>query len=166
MIDFTDVSIHFGTQDVLRHATFRINRGERVGIVGPNGAGKSTVFALITGEQQPDGGVIDIEGSPRIGHLHQQLHAHTADDTLLSYAMRAEPRLEELERTIHALEAQLATQSVATPPHAEASAPKKSHAEYAEYAEAAGGNDSHAEGAEDAEICLGVPVRGGRAGPS
>ena len=108
MIDFRDVSIHFGTQDVLRHATFRVNRGERVGIVGPNGAGKSTVFALITGEQQPDGGVIDIEGSPRIGHLHQQLHAHTADDTLLSYAMRAEPRLEELERTIHALEAQLA----------------------------------------------------------
>ena len=108
MIDFRDVSIHFGTQDVLRHATFRINRGERVGIVGPNGAGKSTVFALITGEQQPDGGVIDIEGSPRIGHLHQQLHAHSDDDTLLSYAMRAEPRLEELERTIHALEAKLA----------------------------------------------------------
>ena len=151
MIDFRDVSIHFGTQDVLRHATFRVNRGERVGIVGPNGAGKSTVFALITGEQQPDGGVIDIEGSPRIGHLHQQLHAHTADDTLLSYAMRAEPRLEELERTIHALEAQLATRSVATPPHAEASAPKKSHAEGAEYAKAAGRNDPHAEGAEYAE---------------
>ena len=108
MIDFRDVSIHFGTQDVLRHATFRVNRGERVGVVGPNGAGKSTVFALITGEQQPDGGRVDIEGSPRIGHLHQQLHAHSADDTLLSYAMRAEPRLEELERTIHALEAQLA----------------------------------------------------------
>ena len=126
MIDFRDVSIHFGTQDVLRHATFRINRGERVGIVGPNGAGKSTVFALITGEQQPDGGVIDIEGSPRIGHLHQQLHAHSDDDTLLSYAMRAEPRLEELERTIHALEAQLATQS---------GAKGISHAEGAEYAE-------------------------------
>ena len=120
MIDFRDVSIHFGTQDVLRHATFRVNRGERVGIIGPNGAGKSTVFALITGEQQPDGGRVDIEGSPRIGHLHQQLHAHSAEDTLLSYAMRCEPRLEELERTIHALEAKLAAghEGEATPPGA------------------------------------------------
>ena len=108
MIDFRDVSIHFGTQDVLRHASFRVNRGERCGIVGPNGAGKSTVFALVTGEQLPDEGSVDIEGSPRIGHLHQQLHAHADDDTLLSYAMRAEPRLDELERTIHRLEAQLA----------------------------------------------------------
>ena len=119
MIDFSDVSIHFGTQDVLRHASFRINRGERCGIVGPNGAGKSTVFALITGEQQPDGGSVALEGTPRIGHLHQQLHDHTADDTLLSYAMRAEPRLEELERTIAALEAKLGDPGAEPPASAE-----------------------------------------------
>ena len=116
MIDFSDVSIHFGTQDVLRHASFRINRGERCGVVGPNGAGKSTVFALITGEQQPDGGTVSIEGTPRIGHLHQQLQAHTESDTLLSYAMRAEPRLEELERRIHELESTLAEDASADSP--------------------------------------------------
>ena len=116
MIDFSDVSIHFGTQDVLRHASFRINRGERCGVVGPNGAGKSTVFALITGEQQPDGGTVSIEGTPRIGHLHQQLQAHTESDTLLSYAMRAEPRLEELERRIHRLESTLAQEAPADGP--------------------------------------------------
>ncbi len=118
MIDFSDVSIHFGTQDVLRHASFRINRGERCGIVGPNGAGKSTVFALITGEQQPDGGTVSIEGSPRIGHLHQQLHEHSDSDTLLSYAMRAEPRLEELERRIHELESMLTASSAEAEPSA------------------------------------------------
>lgn len=107
MIDFSDVSIHFGTQDVLRHVSFRVNRGERCGFVGPNGAGKSTVFALITGEQQPDAGTVTIEGTPRIGHLHQQLHEHSEDDTLLSYTLRAEPRLEELEKRIAKLEAEL-----------------------------------------------------------
>ena len=126
MIDFSDVSIHFGTQDVLRHASFRVNRGERCGIVGPNGAGKSTVFALITGEQQPDGGTVTLEGTPRIGYLHQQLHAYDQADTLLSYAMRAEPRLEELERRIHALESQLAAPSPASCEGAAPSAPSPS----------------------------------------
>ena len=108
MFEFRDVSLHFGTQDVLRHVGFRINKGEHVGIVGPNGAGKSTVFQLITGELTPAHGQILFDGKPRIGHLHQQLHPHNEGDSLLSYALRAIPRLETIEQEIHALEAQLA----------------------------------------------------------
>ena len=74
MINFQNVSIHFGTQDVLRDVSFKINPRERVGIVGPNGAGKSTVFHLITGELSPEKGDVLFEGTkPTIGHLHQQL---------------------------------------------------------------------------------------------
>jgi ATP-binding cassette subfamily F protein 3 len=111
MVEFTDVSIHFGTQDVLQHASFRVNKGERCGLVGPNGAGKSTVFHLITGETSPESGTVTLEGKPRIGHLHQQLQPHSEHDSLLAYAMRAMPRLEELEQAILDLEARLADET-------------------------------------------------------
>ena len=44
MIEFQEVAVHFGTQDVLTDVNLRVSAGERIGIVGPNGAGKSTLF--------------------------------------------------------------------------------------------------------------------------
>jgi ATP-binding cassette subfamily F protein uup len=38
--------------------TFRITRGDRIGVVGSNGAGKTTLLKLLTGEMQPDEGTI------------------------------------------------------------------------------------------------------------
>jgi len=108
MVEFNDVSIHFGTQDVLTNASFRINRGERCGLVGPNGAGKSTVFRLITGEISPAAGSVSLEGRLRIGHLHQQVQPAAAGETLLGHALRASPRLEELEAEMRRLETVLA----------------------------------------------------------
>ena len=60
MISFQDVSINFGTQDVLTNVSFKINKGERCGILGPNGAGKSTIFNLISGETTPERGSVQI----------------------------------------------------------------------------------------------------------
>ena len=54
MIDFKDVSKHYGARDIFNNASFRVEKGERVGVVGPNGSGKSTLFAMITGELSAD----------------------------------------------------------------------------------------------------------------
>lgn len=108
MISFQDVSINFGTQDVLTNVSFKINKGERCGILGPNGAGKSTIFNLISGETTPERGSVLFEGSkPTIGHLHQQLNKWSEEDTLLSYTLRASKRLKELDRRMHAIEKEL-----------------------------------------------------------
>ncbi len=108
MINFQNVSIHFGTQDVLRDVSFKINPRERVGIVGPNGAGKSTVFHLITGELSPEKGDVLFEGTkPTIGHLHQQLNKWDEADTLLSYTMRSSKKIKELEEQITQIESQI-----------------------------------------------------------
>lgn len=110
MIAFNDVSIHFGTQDVLDHVTFKINPRERCGIVGPNGAGKSTLFNLITGELSPESGTVAFEGPrPVLGHLHQQLSHWDDSDTLLSYTLRASQRVRELESQIQEVEARIPT---------------------------------------------------------
>jgi ATP-binding cassette subfamily F protein 3 len=109
MIDFTNVSKSFGTHEVLRDASFRVNDGERVGVVGPNGAGKSTVFALILRDKiSPDHGSIELPKSVRIGHLRQEFNPHEVESNLLEYAesgcqdlvdMHAE--IERLEHDLH-----------------------------------------------------------------
>ena len=104
MIEFRNIGVRFGTQEVLENVNFRVNKGERVGIVGPNGSGKSTLFRLILKEAFSDTGDVLIEESPRIGHIRQHLKADSDDETLLEYALRGIPGLAEMEHEIHALE--------------------------------------------------------------
>ena len=67
MISFDQVSKRFrtrhGTQTVLEGLSFRLGRGEALGICGQNGAGKSTLLKLIAGVEQPSGGTIRRGGS-------------------------------------------------------------------------------------------------------
>jgi ATP-binding cassette subfamily F protein 3 len=107
MIDFRNVSVGFGAQQVLDEVSLRINRGERVGVVGPNGAGKSTLFSLLTGEMTPDRGDIDLPRDLRISHLRQQLKPVTTDVNLLEYSENALPALIEIQREIESIEAGL-----------------------------------------------------------
>ena len=107
MLDFRNVSVHYGIQDVLSDVSFRVNRLERIGVVGPNGSGKSTLFKLILGELSPDRGEVVIEEKPRIGSTRQNPRPATPDETLLEYAVRGVSGFRELEAEIHSLEGQL-----------------------------------------------------------
>lgn len=107
MIDFRQVYKSFGSQAVLADAGFRIGTGERLGIVGPNGAGKSTIFALITGELQPDKGTVTVPDHCRLGYLRQQLRPQSAECTLLDYAKSGRPELASLQSRIRTLEHEL-----------------------------------------------------------
>ena len=104
MLDFRGVSVHYGHQDVLSGVSFRVNRGDRVGVVGPNGSGKSTLFKIILGEMTPDEGDLVVEGSPRIGFTRQNPEPASPQETLLEYSLRGIPGLSEMEKRIHELE--------------------------------------------------------------
>ncbi len=104
MIDFVKVHKHFGTQDVLVDVSFRINEGERVGIVGPNGAGKSTIFSLLSGEVSTDAGDVVLPKNIRLGHLHQQLKSYEKEDSLVEYAADSLPELKSIHAEILKLE--------------------------------------------------------------
>ena len=67
MLDFQNISVRYGFQDVLSNVTFRVNKGERVGVVGPNGSGKSTLFKIVLGELSTDQGE-KAEAVHRLGH--------------------------------------------------------------------------------------------------
>jgi len=59
----------FGGVIAIKNLSFKLKKGEVLGLMGPNGAGKTTAFNLITGVYKPDSGVIkymnkDITGLP------------------------------------------------------------------------------------------------------
>jgi len=72
LIEFKDVHKSFGTKKILQGASFKIRRGEAVGIIGASGTGKSTTLRLAAGLLAPDKGEIFICGQPRIGLLSDQ----------------------------------------------------------------------------------------------
>ena len=107
MLDFKNISVHYGLQDVLTNVSFRVNKGERVGVVGPNGSGKSTLFKIILGEMSTDKGELVIECDPRIGWTRQNPEPDSPEETLLEYSLRGIPGLSEMEAEMAELEADL-----------------------------------------------------------
>ena len=108
MLDFNNVSIGYGGQQVLADASFHVRAGDRVGLTGPNGAGKSTIFALLTGECTPDDGGISKPNNIRIGYLQQHVKPKKSDDSLLDYVEDALPAVRDIQHEIGRLDASVA----------------------------------------------------------
>lgn len=66
-----NVSHGFGARQILDKASFRLLKGEHVGLIGANGEGKSTFLNIITGQQQPDEGKIQWSNRVTVGYLDQ-----------------------------------------------------------------------------------------------
>ena len=107
MIEFRDVSVRYGSEPLFEHASFKINAGERIGIVGPNGSGKSTLFRLILRDLTPDAGDVIEEGMPRIGFVRQHLKASAPDQSLLAYCLEGIPGFGQAEKDVLRLEDEL-----------------------------------------------------------
>lgn len=109
MLDFRNISVHYGHQNVLTDVTFRVNGGERIGVVGPNGSGKSTLFKIVLGELSTDHGELIVEGSPTIGSTRQHPEPEFPEETLLQYAVRGVPGFCDLEAKMKDLERRMDT---------------------------------------------------------
>jgi len=104
MIDFKNISKHYSEQVIFDKAVFRINPGERVGVVGPNGCGKSTLFGIIIGDVEPDGGQVILPKNMRIGYLRQHLPDDCTERKLIDFVADAIPELVEISAKLHDLE--------------------------------------------------------------
>lgn len=60
VIDAKHVTKRFGERTIIKDLSFRVTKGDRIGIVGSNGAGKSTLLKMLTGELQPDEGEVKL----------------------------------------------------------------------------------------------------------
>lgn len=71
ILTVTGVSHDFGGRQILEDASFRLLKGEHVGLVGANGEGKSTFLNIITGQLMPDTGTVDWCKRITTGYLDQ-----------------------------------------------------------------------------------------------
>ena len=76
MISVSNVTVSFGSWNLLDGVSFHISDGEKIGLVGKNGAGKTTLMRLITGEQRPTKGSVERPAGVRIGYLPQIMEHH------------------------------------------------------------------------------------------
>lgn len=71
-LNVTNVSHSFGGRQILEDVSFKLLRGEHVGLVGANGEGKSTFLNIVTGHTLPDDGKVEWPGKVTVGYLDQQ----------------------------------------------------------------------------------------------
>ncbi|KFG90146.1 ABC transporter ATP-binding protein [Sphingobium herbicidovorans NBRC 16415] len=71
VIEAKNITKSYGDKLLFENLSFMLPPGGIVGVIGPNGAGKSTLFKIITGQETPDSGEIDIGSTVRLGYVDQ-----------------------------------------------------------------------------------------------
>ena len=71
ILNATNISKSFGSNEIIKDATFLVNEHEKVAIVGVNGAGKTTLLKILTGEESADSGSITLAKDAKLGYLRQ-----------------------------------------------------------------------------------------------
>lgn len=71
ILNVEHLSHGFGDRAILKDVSFRLLKGEHIGLVGANGEGKSTFFNIITHRLQPDEGTIEWNKHVEVGYLDQ-----------------------------------------------------------------------------------------------
>lgn len=102
ILSVQNLSHGFGDRAILNDVSFRLLKGEHIGLVGANGEGKSTFMNIITRKLQPDEGKIEWAKNVRVGYLDQHAvleRGMTIRDVLKSafqYLIDMETRIGEL----------------------------------------------------------------------
>jgi ATP-binding cassette ChvD family protein len=71
VVNFEHLSKGFSDKLLIDDLSFKLPPGGIVGVIGPNGAGKTTLFRMITGQDKPDSGTIEVGESVQIGYVDQ-----------------------------------------------------------------------------------------------
>lgn len=103
ILSCSNISKAFGTNEVIKHASFHIEDHEKAAIVGINGAGKSTLLKMIIGEMASDEGEVVISKGKTLGYLsqHQDL---SGDRTVYEEVLEVKRPLMDMEGKIRKLE--------------------------------------------------------------
>ena len=106
ILDINNVTKRFGASTILQNISFKVNAGEKVGLIGENGSGKSTLFRMIVGmEEVTDGAIVKPKGL-RVGYLAQDL-AYGEGNTVHEELLEVFAPVRKLGEELRAAEAQM-----------------------------------------------------------
>ncbi len=108
MVALEVVSKGYGGQSLLTECSWRIGRGERIGLVGPNGAGKTTLCRILARVEEPDAGRVHLDSGTSVGYLPQEVAGGEAL-TVLAEALSGFEEVWRLEAELERLAARMAS---------------------------------------------------------
>lgn len=120
LVRLNDVTVRYENTQILRETHFRLETGDRVGLIGRNGTGKTTLLKLVLDQIQPDSGTVTVEEGLKIGYFSQfseldgtatitqvldglfaDVHAVQAELDAIDQALAAGPAADEMDRLIN-----------------------------------------------------------------
>src|SRR6476659_1686973 len=91
----------FADKLLIEDLNFDLPRAGIVGVIGPNGAGKTTLFRMITGEEQPDAGTLELGETVQLAYVDQSRDALDPAKTVWEEISGGEEQLRVGERTVN-----------------------------------------------------------------
>jgi len=102
MLNAHQITVSFGGETLFDTISFRLGKGDRVGLIGKNGAGKSTLLRLMSQENTPTSGTFAFEKNCKIGYLPQDLDFEHGR-TVLEEAYLAFEEIKSIESRLEAI---------------------------------------------------------------
>lgn len=114
LIRLNDVSVGFEKTPVLREAFFRLEPGDRVGLIGRNGSGKSTILKLILGQVAPDLGTVSLDPGVTTAYF-SQFSELNGESSILEVLDGLFAHIKDIEAELAAIDAAIAADPADSP---------------------------------------------------
>ena len=110
MLNVHNLSVSFMGTDLFSGITFKLNKGDRIGLIGKNGAGKSTLLKVLSKDIETSGGTMAFDKDIRMGFLRQDID-FVQGRTILEEAYQAFEEIKKIELELDEINNQLATRT-------------------------------------------------------
>ena len=107
MLNVHNLTVSFMGTELFSGITFKLNKGDRIGLIGKNGAGKSTLLKVLSKDIESSGGTMAFDKDVQIGFLRQDID-FVEGRTILEEAYQAFEEIKELEVQLDEINEQLA----------------------------------------------------------
>ena len=110
MLNVHNLKVSFIGTDLFSGITFKLNKGDRIGLIGKNGAGKSTLLKVLSKDLESSGGTMAFDKDIRMGFLRQDID-FVQGRTILEEAYQAFEEIKQIEVELEDINHQLTTRT-------------------------------------------------------
>ena len=110
MLNVHNLTVSFMGSELFSGITFKLNKGDRIGLIGKNGAGKSTLLKVLSKDIESSAGTMAFDKDVEMGFLRQDID-FVEGRTILEEAYQAFEEIKEIELTLDEINNQLATRT-------------------------------------------------------